>query len=129
MTRRRNPTPLLLALIAALVGALLFVSVSSASGSLIPGPRFPKTSVPAGAQFVIPRDSGRLWTLRLWSDGKLLGVSQGVSGVLSVPISTTTCEFQADVKITARNGRSYFVTGNRTSSSCCPAATVTSAAF
>jgi hypothetical protein len=117
MTWRRSPTALLLFLVAVLLGALLFVS--TASGASTPNPTFPKSAFPTGAQFVIPASIGRTWALRLWSEGRLLGVAQGVSGVLSVPISTPTCQYQADVRILGVHGRSYWVSGSRTQAARC----------
>ena len=117
---RFRPVPLLLGLVALLVGALLFVSVD-AFGFSAPSPKFVSTPVVTSARFTVPSGSSRTWTLKLWSQGKLLGTDSGSGGTLSVPIPTSTCVYQADVRIVGVNGKSYWTSGNRTTASCCPA--------
>ena len=118
---RLRPVPLLLGLVALLTGALLFVSVN-AFASQAPSPKFTAVPVVRAAQFTVPAGPSRTWVLRLWSHGKLLGTATGTSGTLSVPIPTTTCRYQADVRVVGANGKSYWTSGNRATSSCCPAA-------
>ncbi len=105
--------------------ALLFAASAAYSAdafaSAPTGPAFTSRQVATGAQFVIPKNSDARWTLRLWSQGVLLGSVSGTSGTLSLPTSAAQpCQIQADVQTTRKSGRFRFYSGNRATSLCCP---------
>lgn len=89
--------------------AAMSLSVLASSVS----PSFATTHVkptisPTQAAFSIPASPAGTWILRLWtfpSPAKLLGMAQGTSGNLSVPVPhTSTCHFQADVRFIPTGG-------------------------
>jgi hypothetical protein len=121
-TVRARPVPVLLGVIVVLLGALLLLSVKAFASS--PNrPAFTTAPAVTEAHFAIPPDNAATWTLRVWSQGVLLGSASGTSGTLSVPLPTTpTCTLQADLSTTGPGGKLHFNNGRRVHTMCCPSA-------
>jgi hypothetical protein len=111
--------PVLLGVIVILLSALLVLSVK-AFATPTASPSFTKAQAVTQADFVIPKHSHATWSLKLWSHGRLLGVSKGTSGTLSIALPTRSCTVQADVRTTSTGGSTIYYSGNRAVSVCCP---------
>jgi hypothetical protein len=115
-----RPVRALLGVIVVLLAALAFLSVK-AFAAPGPQPQFSTAATATGATFAIPPGSGSTWSLRVWSNGQLVGKSNGTSGVLSVALpASQACHFQADIRMTRPGGSFRYVTGRRVLSACCP---------
>ena len=113
--------PALIGVIVVLLTALGVMSQEAFAGS-VHGPSFSTGHVVTGATFAVPSGSDATWTLKLWSAGKLLGSETGTSGTLSVPVTgSPSCSLQADVQTTRARGKFRYYSGNRATSTCCPA--------
>ncbi|MGH9017808.1 MAG: hypothetical protein ACRDY1_08695 [Acidimicrobiales bacterium] len=116
-----RPVPALLCIITVLLAVVLLLSMKAFAGPA-PGPHFSTTSTATAADFTVPSGSGATYTLRLYSQGQLLGQTTGTSGTLSVPVPTTSCGLQADVRKSQANGKTFSFSGNRGTTICCPPA-------
>jgi hypothetical protein len=115
-----RPVTALLGIIVVLLAALAFLSVKAFAASGLQ-PQFSSAATATGATFAIPPDSSSTWSLRVWSNGQLIGKSNGTTGVLSVPLpASQACHFQADVRMTRPGGSFQYITGRRVLSACCP---------
>jgi hypothetical protein len=85
-------------------------------------PSFTTAPTVTAARFAIPAGSHATWTLRLWSQGQLVGSQQGTSGTLSVALpAVQSCTLQADVRTTRPGGTVRYYSGLRThATACCP---------
>jgi hypothetical protein len=129
-TIRARPVPVLVGLILALFGGVLFLSFKAYAGTPPHDPGFTVSSTPVvtDAHFVIPKFTHGTWTLSVHSHGQIIGSAQGTSGMLTVTVpAPTTCGYQADVTQVGPKGIVRFYSGSHAHASCCASSTTTDA--